>query len=45
MPTNYKRKQGSTRGCWSVDDLQKAVEVVKKKLMGVNEAAKYFNIP
>lgn len=45
MPTTYKRKLGSTRGSWNNEDLLKAVDAINENLMGINEAARCFNIP
>lgn len=43
MPTTYIRK--SARGMWTQDQLHRAVEEIKNKKMGINEAARYFSIP
>lgn len=45
MPTQYKRKIGSTRGSWLEDDLKKAIDTVMNKSFGINEAARRYNIP
>lgn len=45
MPTEYKRKTGSTRGSWREVDLEKAVDAVNNKSVGINEAARIYNIP
>lgn len=44
MPRNYKRKQASTRGSWSQDDLRRAVEAVKAG-SSVRNASEVYNIP
>lgn len=46
MPNEYKRKVGSKpRGLWTFENLKRAVNAVISKEMGVNEAAKRFEIP
>lgn len=45
MPTKYIRKQGSTRGNWTEEDLIQAMRSVQEHRMGVNEASRYYNIP
>lgn len=44
MPTDYKRKSGSTRGQWRQVDLESAFNAVQNGT-GVNAAAKAFSIP
>lgn len=45
MPTEYKRKLGSTRGSWDENDLAKAINAVTTNTLGINEAATFYNIP
>lgn len=45
MPTFYKRKPGSTRGTWNEIDLRQAIEAINSNRMGINEAARYYEIP
>ncbi|KAF2905844.1 hypothetical protein ILUMI_00332 [Ignelater luminosus] len=46
MPNTYIRKANAKpRGLWTSTDLQSAINEVKSGIMGVNKAAKSFNIP
>lgn len=45
MPTYYKRKSNSTRGSWTEQSLQSAIDAVESGSMGVNAAARQFEIP
>lgn len=46
MPTDYKRKQtAKARGTWTSDNLIRAVDAVRNGNLGVNEAARTFQIP
>lgn len=45
MPTEYKRKPGSTRGNWSEQSLKEAITRIEAGEIGVNEAARYYGIP
>jgi hypothetical protein len=45
MPTQYKRKGIKPRCLWSQDQLVEAANAVRTQEMGVNEAARSFNIP
>lgn len=41
----YKRQIGSTRGLSSEDEFENAMDAVKNKSLGINEAARSYNIP
>ena len=45
MPTKYQRKLRSQRATWTEDDLRNALVAIETKTIGVNAAAKHFNIP
>lgn len=45
MPTEYKRKGTCSRAIWSEDTLLSAMEAVRSGNMGVNEAARQFQVP
>ena len=45
MPTKYQRKLSSQRATWTEDDLRNALVAIETKTIGVNAAAKHFNIP
>ena len=46
MPNVYVRKVGAKpRGTWTLENLKNAIIAVKTKEMGVNKAARTFNIP
>lgn len=44
MPTVYDRKN-TERAKWSADSLKNAIESIKNRTMGINEAARNFGIP
>ncbi|XP_026323303.1 uncharacterized protein LOC113232741 [Hyposmocoma kahamanoa] len=43
MPRKYQRS--TLRASWASEDLEKAMEKVRNKVMGVNEASRTFKIP
>lgn len=45
MPTKYKRKGHSNRGEWTEEQLRNAVDAVISKKMGINAAARHFQVP
>lgn len=45
MPTFYQRKGVPNRGQWTEESLHKAMDAVRKKEMGVNEASRSFGVP
>lgn len=45
MPTVYKRMSGSLRQQWDPESMEKAVEKVRKKELGVRKAAREFDVP
>ncbi|CAH1987731.1 unnamed protein product [Acanthoscelides obtectus] len=45
MPTKYNRRSTSLRGQWTKEQLLLAIAAVNNNSMGVNEAARHFNVP
>jgi transposase-like protein len=44
MPTTYKRNNDE-RGRWKQEDLERAINFVKGKAVGINAASRAFGIP
>lgn len=45
MPTRYKRRSGSSRDNWTENQLVQAITAVNNGSMGINEAARNFDVP